>query len=95
MFHRWTCCGSGYYGIGAGIEAKLPGDDMTKFLLVLISAFLVVAISILSLQNATPISLQFLAFRSVELPFGLWLGFGLAAGMVGMASLLTLSGSRR
>lgn len=68
---------------------------MTKFLLVAIPAFLVTAIAILSVQNATPVSLQFLAFRSVALPFGLWLGFGLAAGMVGMASLLTLSGSKR
>lgn len=63
---------------------------MTKFLLVVIPATLVAAISILSVQNAAPISLQFLAFRSVALPFGLWLGFGLAAGMVGTASLLTL-----
>lgn len=75
--------------------AKLPGDGMTKFLLVVIPAFLVVAIAILSVQNATPVSLRFLAFRSVDLPFGLWLGFGLAAGMVGMASLLTLSGASR
>lgn len=69
---------------------------MTKFLLVVIPAFLVVAISILSVQNATPVSLQFFSFRSVALPFGLWLGFGLAAGMIGSAGLLTLfNGSRR
>ncbi|NEP58660.1 MAG: DUF1049 domain-containing protein [Symploca sp. SIO2G7] len=68
---------------------------MTKFLLVLLPAFLVVAIAILSVQNATPVSLQFLAFRSVALPFGLWLGLGLAVGMVGMASLLSLSGAKR
>ncbi|MEM9482584.1 MAG: DUF1049 domain-containing protein [Cyanobacteria bacterium P01_F01_bin.116] len=62
---------------------------MTKFLLVVIPAFLLVAIAILSVQNATPVSIQFLAFRSVPLPFGLWLGFGLATGMVGAACLLT------
>ena len=66
---------------------------MSKFLLVLLPAFLVVAIAILSVQNATPVSLQFLSFRSVALPFGLWLGFGLAVGMVGMAGLL--SGAKR
>ena len=62
---------------------------MIKFLLVVIPAFLVAAIAILSVQNATPVSIQFLASRSVPLPFGLWLGFGVAAGMVGAASLLT------
>lgn len=65
------------------------GKSMTKFLLVVVPAFLVVAIAVLSVQNATPVSIQFLAFRSVPLPFGLWLGFGVAAGMVGAASLLT------
>ncbi|MEM8615223.1 MAG: DUF1049 domain-containing protein, partial [Cyanobacteria bacterium P01_H01_bin.105] len=63
--------------------------------LVIISAFLVIAIAILSVQNAAPVSLQFLAFRSVALPFGLWLGFGLAAGMVGTASFLTVFASKR
>lgn len=73
----------------------LSGDGMTKFLLVVIPAVLVVAIAVLSVQNATPVSLQFLAFRSVPLPFGLWLGVGLAAGMVGTAGLLTLFPGRR
>jgi len=73
----------------------LSGDDMTKFLLVVLPAVLVVAIAVLSVQNATPVSLQFLAFRSVALPFGLWLGFGLAVGMVGTAGLLTLFPGRR
>lgn len=65
---------------------------MNKFLLVLLPACLVTAIAILSVQNADPVSLNFLMFRSVALPFGLWMGFGLAIGMVGMASLLSLSG---
>ena len=68
---------------------------MTKFLLVVLPAVLVVAIAILSVQNATPVALQFLAFRSVPLPFGLWLGFGLAAGMVGTAGLLTFLPAKR
>ena len=71
------------------------GSRMTKFLLVLIPAILVVAIAVLSVQNASPISLRFLAFRSVALPFGLWLGTGLAAGMLGMAGLLMLFPAKR
>ena len=69
---------------------------MAKFLLVMIPAFLVIAIAILSVQNATPVSLQFLTFRSVALPFGVWLGVGLAAGMLGTAGALSVfSGKRR
>ena len=68
---------------------------MTKLVLVAIPALLVVAIAILSVQNATPVALQFLAFRSVALPFGLWLGVGLAAGMLGSAVVLTMVASQR
>ncbi|MGD1856982.1 MAG: DUF1049 domain-containing protein [Leptolyngbyaceae cyanobacterium] len=68
---------------------------MTKFLLVVIPAVLVVAIAVLSVQNATPVSLQFLTFRSVSLPFGLWLGMGLATGMIAAASLLSAFSSKR
>ena len=76
--------------------ANCTGEGMTKLVLVIIPAFLIVAIAILSVQNATPVSLRFLAFRSVVLPFGLWLGVGLASGMVGSALLLTMvSGQRR
>jgi uncharacterized integral membrane protein len=63
---------------------------MTKPLLAVIPAVLVVTIAILSVQNATPVALSFLAWRSVALPFGIWLGFGLALGMVGAALALTL-----
>jgi uncharacterized integral membrane protein len=65
---------------------------MTKFLLALIPAVVVVGVSIISVQNATPVSITFLAFRSVALPFGIWMGFGLAAGMIGTAAILTAFG---
>jgi uncharacterized integral membrane protein len=67
---------------------------MNKLLTVVIPAVLVIAIAILSVQNATPIQLSFLAFRSVALPFGVWLGFCLALGMVGTAVWLTLSAKK-
>ena len=68
---------------------------MSRFLLIVIAVVLVVAIAIISVQNATPVSLQFLAFRSVALPFGLWLGLGLATGMLVTASVLTLGIGQR
>ena len=63
---------------------------MTKFLISLIVAGWVCAIALVSVQNATPVSLQFLAFQSVQLPLGLVLAFSAAIGMVGMAMLLPM-----
>ena len=65
---------------------------MIRLGLVIIPASVAVVMAVLSVQNATPVSLTFLTFRSVPLPFGVWLGFGMAAGMVGSALLL---GGRR
>lgn len=68
---------------------------MKKLLLVLIPAIWVVAIAILSVQNATPVAVQFLTFRSVELPVGVVLSFGVAGGMVITALLLLWGGRQR
>ena len=61
----------------------------------MIPASVAVIIAVVSVQNATPVALTFLTFRSVALPFGLWLGCGLAAGMVGTALLLTKQNTAR
>jgi uncharacterized integral membrane protein len=55
---------------------------MNKVLLTVIPAVWVVAMAIVSVQNATPIRLKFFAFESVELPFGVVLSFCVAVGMV-------------
>lgn len=65
---------------------------MQRLLLVLIPALWIVAIAILSVQNATPIAIQFLTFRSIEIPFGVALSFCIAGGMVATALLLVLLG---
>ncbi|MEO1294244.1 MAG: hypothetical protein AAFW75_00280 [Cyanobacteria bacterium J06636_16] len=67
---------------------------MQKLLLAPLTAIWIVAIAILSVQNATPISVQFLAFRSVQLPFGVVLSFCVAGGMLITALLLALFGRR-
>ena len=59
-----------------------------KLLISLIMAGWVSAIALVSVQNATPVSLRFLTFQSVQLPMGLVLAFSAAIGMVGMAMLL-------
>lgn len=68
---------------------------MQRFLLVLVPALWVVAIAIVSVQNATPVSVQFLTFHSVELPVGVLLSFGVAGGMAITAVLLQLWGLRQ
>ncbi len=65
---------------------------MVKLLVAIIPAVLVVATAILSVQNATPISITFLSAGTVALPVGIWLAFGLGIGMAGTALLLSLFG---
>lgn len=57
----------------------------------------VIAIAVLSVQNATPVSLKFLTFQSIQLPVGLVLAFSVGLGIIGVAlsqPLWSLAGSR-
>lgn len=63
---------------------------MATFLTSLIVAFWIGAIALLSVQNARPVSLQFLGFQSVAMPLGLLLAFSVILGMLGMAITLPL-----
>jgi lipopolysaccharide assembly protein A len=58
---------------------------ITTILTALILAIWVSAIAILSVQNATLISLQFLSLKSIEIPIGIILGFSASLGMIGGA----------
>ncbi len=68
---------------------------MSTFLAALILAAWVSAIALISVQNAAPVALQFLFFRSVPLPFGLLLGFCVGLGAVLAAVLVGLGRSPR
>jgi hypothetical protein len=61
---------------------------MANFLTALIIAFWVCAIALISVQNATPISLRFLQLQSVPIPMGVVMAFCAALGMAGMAIVL-------
>ena len=63
---------------------------MAKLVIMVIVAFWVSAIALLSVQNAAPVALRFLTFQSVQLPMGLVVAFSAAIGMVGMAIVLPL-----
>lgn len=58
----------------------------------LVVAVWVVAIAIISVQNATPVSLKFLTFQSVQIPVGLVLAFSAGVGLIAMAVLQPLWG---
>lgn len=62
---------------------------ISRLLVVMLPAVWISAIAILSVQNATPVSLKFLVFRSVEIPIGVALGFCATGGMIGTAALAT------
>ena len=68
---------------------------MVKFLVVAIPALLSVAIAILSVQNATRVSVNFLAARTVALPVGIWVALAVSIGMIGTAILLGLFGKKK
>lgn len=51
------------------------------------------AIALISVQNATPLSLRFLSFQLVEMPFGLILAFSAGAGVIGTAIVQPLGSS--
>ncbi len=65
---------------------------MANLLISLIFAAWVVTIAVLSVQNATPVALTFLFFKSIEIPVGVVLAVSAGAGMAGTAALLPLWG---
>lgn len=68
---------------------------MVKLLVVTIPAVLVVAIAILSVQNATPVPLTFLNAQTIPLSVGIWVALALGTGMIGTALLISLFGGKK
>ncbi|MEH2353987.1 LapA family protein [Nostoc sp.] len=65
---------------------------LAPFFTSLVVAVWVIAIAIISVQNATPVSLKFLTFQSIQIPMGLVLAFSAGIGLIGMALLQPLWG---
>jgi uncharacterized integral membrane protein len=51
----------------------------------LVVAIALAAIAILSVQNATPVSLKLLVFQSIQIPVGVVLAFSAGVGLLGGA----------
>jgi len=66
---------------------------MVNFLVSLVLATWVSAIALVSVQNATPVSLRFLVWRSVQIPVGLLIGFSASIGVIGAALVLPTGSS--
>lgn len=58
-------------------------------------AFWVIAIAIVSVQNFTPVSVRFLNFQSIQIPFGIVLALCAACGMMSIGILQPLWGISR
>lgn len=63
---------------------------LANLLTSIVVAIWIVAIAILSVQNATPVSLRFLNFQSIQLPIGLVLAFSAGVGLIATALILPL-----
>lgn len=57
----------------------------------LVIAIWIVAIAILSVQNATPVALKFFTFQSIQLPAGVILAFAAAVGAISGAAIAPLA----
>lgn len=56
--------------------------SLTTLIISAILAVWIMTIAILSVQNATPVTLKFLAYESIRLPVGVVLAFSAAAGAI-------------
>ncbi|MBD1916603.1 MULTISPECIES: lipopolysaccharide assembly protein LapA domain-containing protein [Cyanophyceae] len=65
---------------------------MIRLVFALVPAVWVIAIAIIAVQNATPVSIQFLNLQSIAIPFGVLLAFCVAAGMLAAALVLLVLG---
>lgn len=68
---------------------------MTRFLTSIVVAIWISTIALIAIQNATPVSLQFLGLRTIEIPIGLVLAFSVSLGMMGTALVLSIWQSAR
>jgi uncharacterized integral membrane protein len=58
---------------------------LANLLTSIVLAAWIAAIALLSIQNITPISLQFLALQTIQIPLGLVLAFSVGVGVMGGA----------
>jgi uncharacterized integral membrane protein len=65
---------------------------MIRLIFALVPALWVVAIAIIAVQNATPVSVRLFNLESIAMPLGVVLAFCAAGGMVATALVLVVLG---
>lgn len=72
-------------------------DKLLVFLYSILLALLISAIALLSVQNATPVSVRMLNWYSIELPVGLVLVLGMGGGIIAGSLLqwIGINGERK
>jgi uncharacterized integral membrane protein len=73
--------------VSQGFDRRL---GVIRLLLALFVSAWIGGIAILSVQNATAVSLKFLFFQSIQMPLGVLLAFAVMAGLMGAVMLLPL-----
>lgn len=63
-----------------------------NLVLSIIIALWIMAIAIISVQNATAVSLRFITFESIQIPIGLLLAFCVAVGIIATSLIQPLLG---
>jgi uncharacterized integral membrane protein len=66
--------------------------NLALLLIALLMAWWIGAIALIAVQNAEPVTLTFLTYQSIALPFGLVLAFSVGLGVIGSAVLLPILG---
>lgn len=70
------------------LDRSFPMKIISPILACLIVAVIISAIAIISVQNATLVSIQFMRFQSVKLPVGVVLAFSVTIGLIFTAILI-------
>ncbi|WP_413163500.1 LapA family protein [Capilliphycus salinus ALCB114379] len=63
---------------------------ISPILTCLILAGVISAIAIIAVQNATPVSIKFFTFESIQLPVGVVLAFSVAVGLIFTSILIPI-----
>lgn len=72
------------------LDSRFPMKIISPILTCLILAVGMSAIAIVSVQNATPVSIKFLTFESIQIPVGVILAFSVAVGLIFTAILIPI-----
>lgn len=71
---------------------EIPMRSFATLITASLVAVWVAAIALIAIQNAAPIALRFLAFQTIDLPFGLVIAFSVVIGILGAAIVQPLLG---